>query len=93
MGNLFLIFLTAVFAVIILYDVLGHRHGKIRRSITDWIFLCLLAVGFTVSAVRGHRKSRGAEFQKQAGPVSGVPVSSGGRRGKSQGTRRKATVP
>ncbi len=53
MGNLFLIFLTAVFAVIILYDVLGHRHGKIRRSITDWIFLCLLAVGFTVSAVRG----------------------------------------
>ena len=27
MGNLFLIFLTAVFAVIILYDVLGHRHG------------------------------------------------------------------
>ena len=53
MDNLFLIFLMAVFAVVILYDLLGHRHGKIRRGFLDWIFLCLLAVGFTVSAVRG----------------------------------------
>ena len=50
MDNLFPVFLMAVFAVVILYDVFGHRHGKIRRGILDWIFLCLLAVGFVASA-------------------------------------------
>ncbi len=53
MENLFLIFVMAVFAVAILYDLWGHRHGKIRRRVGDWIFLCLLAVGFTLSAVHG----------------------------------------
>ena len=33
------------FAVVILFDILGHRNMKIKRNLLDWIFLCLLGVG------------------------------------------------
>ena len=53
MNNLFPLLGAAVFALVLLFDILLRRHKKIRRGFADGIFLCLLAVGLTVSAVRG----------------------------------------
>ena len=56
MENLFPLFVALLFGVILLFDLFIHRHKKIRRSFFAWIFLCLLAVGFSVSAVSGIGK-------------------------------------
>ncbi len=45
MDQFFPVLATILFAVVILFDILGHRNMKIKRNLLDWIFLCLLGVG------------------------------------------------
>ena len=49
-----------IFAIVLVYDILGHRNMKVRRHLPDWIFLCLLGVGLIGMLTVGIRSLIGA---------------------------------
>ncbi len=49
-----------IFAIVLVYDILGHRNMKVRRCLPDWIFLCLLGVGLIGMLTVGIRNLIGA---------------------------------
>ena len=60
MERFFPVAAAIIFAIVLVYDILGHRNMKVRRHLPDWIFLCLLGVGLIGMLTVGIRSLIGA---------------------------------